>query len=120
MAIVKNKLRDELREHKLELNLLQKKPCSKQENKEYQQLLKNGGVLPDGVYAYVYDNGVTSTHEFYTTHETDLTESEIKEYLAYKQFGLIRTIKKCVLFFTVLAIIEIVFSFFLMLLTVFS
>ena len=54
-------LRDELRAHKFEFDLLQKIPCTKQENKEYQKLLKDGGTLPEGVYAYVYDNGETST-----------------------------------------------------------
>ena len=48
-------LRDELRSHKFEFDLLQKIPCTKQENKEYQKLLKDGGTLPEGVYAYVYD-----------------------------------------------------------------
>lgn len=32
-------LRDVLRSHKFEFDLLQKIPCSKQENKEYQKLL---------------------------------------------------------------------------------
>ena len=108
MAKEKINLRDELRAHKFEFDLLQKIPCTKQENKEYQQLLKNGGTLPEGVYAYVYEGNETSTTEFYTIYETDLTESEIREYLTYKQLSLIRTIKNCVLFFTVLTIIGMV------------
>ena len=35
-------LRDELIKYKYEFNLLQNKPCSKQENKEYQQIINNG------------------------------------------------------------------------------
>lgn len=114
MAKEKINLRDELRAHKFEFDLLQKIPCSKQENKEYAKILKEGGTLPEGVYAYVYESGETSTNEFYTIYETDLTEAEIQEYLTYKQLSLIRTIKNCVMFFTVLTIIGMVVYFFLM------
>lgn len=109
-----NHLRGALRSYRFEFNLLQRVPCSKQENKEYQKLLKDGGTLPEGVYAY-YDNGVTSTTEFYTVRESDLTESEKAEYLTYEKLDLletikdcIKTIKGCVVFFTTLAIIGII------------
>ena len=107
-------LRDELRLYKFEFDLLQKIPCSKQENREFQKILKEGGVLPEGVFAYVYDSGETSTTEFYTIYETDLTESEIREYLTYKKLNLIRTIKNCVMFFTVSTIIAMVAYFIIM------
>ena len=107
-------LRDELRSHKFEFDLLQKIPCTKQENKEYQKLLKDGRMLPEGVFAYIYDSGETSTSEFYTIYETDLSESEIREYLTYKQLSLIKTIKNCILFFTVLTIIGMVAYFLIM------
>lgn len=76
--------------------------------------MKNGGVLPEGVYAYVYDDGETSTTEFYTIYETDLTESEISEYLTYKKLSLIKTIKNCIMFFTVLTIIGMIAYFFIL------
>ena len=114
MAKEKINLREELRTHKFEFDLLQKIPCTKQENKEYQQLLKDGGTLPEGVFAYFYDTGETSTSDFYTIYETDLSESEIREYLTYKQLSLIKTIKNCVLFFTILTIIGMVAYFFIM------
>ncbi len=118
MAKEKINLRDELRAHKFEFDLLQKISCTKQENKEYQKLLKDGDTLLEGVYAYVYNNGETSTTEFYTVYETDLTESEIREYLTYKQLSLIRTIKNCVMFFTVLTIIGMI-SYFLIMMNAF-
>ena len=114
MAKEKIDLRKELRSYKFEFDLLQKIPCSKQENKEYQKLLKDGGVLPKGVFAYVYDSGETSTTEFYTVYETDLTESEVIEYLTYKKLSLIKTIKNCIMFFTVLTIIGMVAYFFIL------
>jgi len=114
MAREKVNLRDELRYHKFEFDLLQKIPCTKQENKAYQQLLKQGGSLPEGVFAYVYDSGETSTTEFYTVYEADLSEAEIREYLTYKQLSLIKTIKNCILFFTILTIIGMVAYFFIL------
>ena len=111
-------LREELRYHKFEFDLLQKVPCTKQQNKELQQLLKDGSSLPEGVYAYVYDNGEMSTTMFYTVLESDLTESEIREYLTYKQLSLIKTIKNCVLFFTVLTIIGMLIYFLFLMSTV--
>ena len=118
MAKEKINLRDELREHKFEFDLLQKIPCTKQQNKEYRQMLKNGDVLPEGVYSYVYGDGETC--EFYTIYETDLTESEIQEYLTYKQLSSIRIIKKCVLFFTVLTIIGMIVYFLIFLTAIIS
>ncbi len=114
MAKEKINLRDELRSYKFEFDLLQKIPCSKQENKEYQKLLKDGGTLPEGVFAYVYDSGETSSTEFYTVYETDLTDAEITEYLTYKKLSLIKTIKNCIMFFTVLTIIGMIAYFFIM------
>ena len=103
-----------MRSYKFEFDLLQKIPCSKQENKEYQKLLKEGNNLPEGVFAYVYDSGETSTAEFYTVYESDLTESEITEYLTYKKISLIKAIKNCIMFFTVLTIIGMVAYFFIL------
>ncbi len=111
MSKEKINLREELQSYKFDFDLLQRIPCSKQENKEYQKLIKDGGVLPEGVFAYVYDSGEASTTEFYTIYKADLTESEIAEYLTYKKLSLIRTIKNCVVFFTVLTIIAMVAYF---------
>ena len=109
MSKEKVNLRNELRSYKFEFDLLQKIPCSKEENQEYQKLLKNGGVLPEGVFPVVDDfSGATSTTEFYTIYEPDLNKAEITEYLTYKKLSLIKTIKNCVVFFTVLTILEII------------
>ena len=111
MAKKEMNLRDEIRNYKFEFDLLQKIPCTKQENKEYERILKNGGELPDGIYAYTYDSGEVSTTDFYTIYESDLSEAEIREYLTYKQLSFMKTIKNCVLFFTILAIVSMVISF---------
>lgn len=114
MAKKKIDLRSELRSYKFEFDLFQKNPCSKEENKKYKSLLKEGDSLPEGVYAYEYENGEKSDSEFYTIYEPDLTESEIAEYLKYQQLSFIRTIKNCVLFFTILNIIGMVLWFFIL------
>lgn len=107
------KLRDVLNLYKFAYDVKQKIPCSKAENKQYQQILKEGGVLPDGVYAYVDELGVTSTTDFHTVYETDLSQQEILEYLTYKKLDMISTIKNCAVFFTVLTVLNIIIFFFI-------
>ena len=103
----KGNLREELREYKLAFGLLQKNLCTREENERYKQLLENGETLPDGVYEPSYYGEV----DFYTVSEADLTEAEIREYLTYKQLDLLKTVRNCAVFFTVLTIIGMVAYF---------
>lgn len=112
MAKEKTNLRNELRLYKFDFDLLQKIPCSKKDNKKYEKLLKDGGVLPEGVFAYGYETGDASTTEFYTVYEADLTEAEIVEYLTYKKLSMLRTIQNCILILTVSSMIYMVVSIF--------
>ena len=112
MAKEKINLRNELRLYKFDFDLRQKIPCSKKDNKKYEKLLKDGGVLPEGVFAYGYETGDASTTEFYTVYEADLTEAEIVEYLTYKKLSMLRTIQNCILVLTVSSIIYMVISIF--------
>ena len=112
MAKEKINLRNELRLYKFDFDLLQKIPCSKKDNKKYEKILKDGGVLPEGVFAYGYETGDASTTEFYTVYEADLTEAEIVEYLIYKKLSMLRTIQNCILVLTVSSIIYMVVSIF--------
>lgn len=112
MAKEKINLRNELRLYKFDFDLLQKIPCSKKDNKKYEKLLKDGGVLPEGVFAYGYETGDASTTEFYTVYEADLTEAEIVEYLTYKKLSMLRTIQNCILVLTVSSIIYMVVNIF--------
>lgn len=102
-------LRKQLNSYKYEFDLLQKVECPKEESKRYLQMVKNGEPLPEGVYRYVYENG-EQADIFYTIYKPDLTDAEIAEYLSYKQLGYIKTIKNCVLFFTIIAIISLTVS----------
>ena len=105
-------LKNELYQLRFENDLLQKIYCSDADFKKYLQMLKNGEKLPDGVFQESSEYGQSIS--FYTIYESDLTEAEKSEYLLLKQLVAIdhiRTIKNCVVFFTVLAIISLVLSF---------
>ncbi len=108
MARERRDLKKELFEYALEYGLYQKIPCSKEENREYRKLLKEGKALPDGVYLYEFDNGDS---EFYTVYVPEMTEQEINQYLTYKKLDLLSTIKNCVVFFTVITIIGMMVAF---------
>ena len=106
----KQDLLEQLRNYKLQFGLLQKIPCSVEENKEYTQLQKEGKPLPEGVSKYEYANDATHD-DFYTLAAPDLTDHELAEYLTYKKLSLLRTIKNCIVFFTILTVIYLVVSF---------
>ena len=115
MANDTKNLREELNSLKLEIGQLQRIPCSDEDNKVFEKILDEEKPLPDGVYQYMYDDGELSTTKFYTVEKADLTDSEIQEYLTYKQLSMVNTIKKCVLFFTVFTVISIIVSAFALL-----
>ena len=105
MAKEKVDLRLQLEAYKEKFDLIQKIPCTKEEDKAYSQMLKNGQPLPEGIERQEFSDGY---EEFYTVYKPDLSEKEIQEYLTYKKLSLLNTIKNCVLFFTVLTIIGLV------------
>ena len=105
--------REELVNYKLEFGVLERKPCTEQENKVYVNILKNGGRLPVNTFQYEALDGEPSA-QFYSIAESGLTEAEIQEYLTYKNLKYIKTIKNCVVFFTALTILGMVGAFFLL------
>ena len=109
MAKEKIDLRQELLDYKEQFELIQKIPCTREENKAYTKLLKNGQPLPENICKYEYSMD-SDYEEFYTLYIPELSDSEIAEYLTYKKLALLNTIKNCVLFFTVLTIIGLVGS----------
>lgn len=107
MAKEKIDLRRELLAYKEQFNLIQKIPCTKEENKLYSQLIRSGKPLPQNVVKYEYPVSM-DYDEFYTVYIPDVSAAEIQEYLTYKQLALLNTIKNCVMFFTILTIISLV------------
>lgn len=112
MAKQKIDIRERLRSYKFDFDLLQKIPCTQEENKAYLAMVKAGEPLPDGVFRYEYQSGIESD-EFYTVYEPELTADEIAQYLTYKKLHMLRTIKNCVVFFVVLTIVSMVLGFIL-------
>ena len=109
MAKEKIDLRKEIESYRYEVGLIQKISCSKEDNKKYRQMLKNGEKLPAGIHRYVDVNG-TETNDFYTIYKPDLSKEEINEYLMYKKLSMISTIKNCAVFFVALTVISIIIS----------
>ena len=75
---------------------------------------KEGVPLPDGVEEFTteelgtnYATGDGPSGEFYHLYQANLTESELTEYLTYKKLDMLRTIKNCIVFFTVLTVISL-------------
>ena len=105
----KKDIKEQITAFKFEFDLLQKIPCSKEENKRYAQMCKHGQPLPENIFQY--DNyGSDDLADFYTVYTPELTDAEIAEYLTYKKLSLLRTIKNCLVFFVALAVISLVFG----------
>lgn len=102
--MAKRNIEKEIFHTKLELGLIQKIPCSKEDNEKYYETIKRGEGLPEGVCEDDY------TETFYTLCKPDLTHEQRQEYILLRQYEKIKTIKNCVVFFTVLTIISLVAS----------
>lgn len=107
MSDQKNSVKKTIMSKRAEYGLTRDVPCSEQENKTYSKMLKNGETLPEGVFPYSYTDGTKSDRVFYVLGD-EPTDAEIAEFLRYKELELLSTIKNCVVFFTVMAIIGIV------------
>lgn len=74
-------------------------PVSKQEEAEIQEQLKEEGTVPFDVYL---------EGEAHVRHQVvDMSSEELQKLFALKTFLAINTIKKCVIFFTVVAAISL-------------
>ena len=103
------KLTTELERLKYELGILQEVDCSYEENEKYRNLLQKNEPLPNGILRR-NPGGSVEYASFYKVERTALSKDELAEYLQYKQLESIITIKKCVVFFTVLTVISLVCS----------
>ena len=76
--------------------------CSESENIIYSSMMKNGEKLPDNVFQY------GSGYLFYKSGTNVFSESEEAEYITLKKLSYLKTIKNCVVFFTVLTIVSLI------------
>ena len=103
------KLTKELTELKYQLGILESTDCTESESEQYRKLLIEGSPLPKGVY--VKDPEIDKKWaDFHIVTETKLSKEALNDYIQYKQLSTLLTIKKCVVFFTVLTIISLVFG----------
>ncbi len=114
MANKINNLKDVLKDLRYGVDFLQKIDCSEEDNKKYIKMKKEGLELPEGVFQYEDEQG-NPYEQFYTIYETDLTPEEKTEYLLLRKMSYIKAIKSCVVFFTVLTVIGLVATVFLLL-----
>ena len=100
------RIKRELDHYRLKYDLYENALCSQKENQEYKDLLKQGKRLPEDVRTNDDWRNVNDS-EFYRLVRPELTQEDITEYLMYKKLDMLKTIKNCVVFFTVLMIIGI-------------
>lgn len=91
-----------------EMGFSERVNCTAEENAAYAAQLKLTGSLPAGVYQYrdAYSN--EPVDQFYTVRQSSLTDAEKQAYIACCNFKNVYTIKKCVVFFTVLTVIQLI------------
>ena len=97
-------IKEELLDYKLKSGLLEKRDCTPEENQQYNNILANNGTIPENICAYVYDNSEAPL-EFFELIDTDLTQEEKKTFIALKQLNYLKTIKNCLLYFTISSIV---------------
>ena len=100
-------LKKELRDYRFDMGLLQDIPCSAEENSQYAKILAEGGKLPKGVFRYTYGFGGEQVFEFYTVYHAELSSEEVAEYLTLKKIRYLKTIRNCLVYFTVLSAISV-------------
>ena len=111
------KLKGKLNSFRIEHGICKRNFCSNEENQKYKKILAEGGTLPENVFNYT-DDWTRDGEEFYTIQKSDLSEEEIKELLMYKQLSMVKTIKNCVVFFTVLTVIGLIAYLLLLLIAI--
>lgn len=103
-------LKQKLISYRRENRILEKITVSEEDTKKYIDMIANNDPLPKGIYKEEsYANG--KTYFYYWSDTEELSENELIELVLHTQLKSINTIKKCVVFFTVLAIISLVLAF---------
>ena len=96
-------MQKEIRYAKIDTDLLQMIDCTDEENETYLNMLQNGEPLPEGIYRHETPDG-DELDEFYRIQGPQPVEGELQEYLALRQYKELRTIRKCLVVLTVLAV----------------
>ena len=115
MANSRKDLRTELRTMTFEFDLLQRIPCSEEENRAFKRYLDDGVDLPQGVFRYRNSDGKNSENEFYTVYDPDLTEREMNEFLKMRQMQILKSLKGAItLFGSIISVLLLVILIFML------
>lgn len=114
MSNYSEKQRAELSKLYEEIGLCDDIDCTEEENERYRQMVAKGEALPKGVYRYKKADSGEYVSVFYVRRENDLTEAERAEFIQLKQYAELRTIRRCMIFFVILAAIPLVSAAFLL------
>lgn len=102
-------IKQDLVELKLELGGdIEKIKCTQEETEQYRVFIRTNKPLPDDIFL---EDPCESFETFYKIKNNDLSKEELYEYLQYKKLKHLKTIKNCVVFFTVLTAISLVIGF---------
>ncbi|MDP4119673.1 MAG: hypothetical protein Q8876_01265 [Bacillota bacterium] len=98
-------LRDELKQMKYELDLIQIIYCDKEEAKKFRKMENEKIPLP-------YDVSKDEVNNFFRYIDTDLSEQELNQLFMLRKILYLRTIKNILIFFVVITIIFLLISLF--------
>ena len=101
ISIMKD-LRNELRQLKFDLDLIQKDYCSKEEAKQYRKMVKARQSLPDGVKS--------DETGYFRYVEIDLSKENLDNLILYRQTSYLKSIKNSMIFFVFLTIVSLIIS----------
>ena len=103
---MKNDFRDEIRKDLARLRddagITGRTYIGAKESKEYNEILKNGGQLPENVCVHTDVNGNEYDSSYYTEETSGFTQDELMEYIMLKQLRNIRTIKQLLITFFII------------------
>jgi len=108
MNISTDDVRQNLFDKQIEYGFFRLVDCSDDENAKYSLMKRNGESLPERVRQYKDPKTDKYVDRFYYLIDSKLSDSERLEYLRYLELERIETIKNCVVFFTVLAVVSMI------------
>ena len=92
-------LKQEMNQMKLDLGIVKKVYCSKEEQDSFRRMEKE--KIPNEI---LIDSG---NGQYFRYIDEGMAKQEIDELFAYRQISYLRTIKKCAVFFVILTVISL-------------
>ena len=109
MAKIIHDLKEKIKSKDEQLGTWTREYCVGEEFDTIKSLYDENKQLPKGVsHDVIIEQDGKRVDRFYRFVTVELSDDEWKEYIALKQYMDIHTIKNCVVFFTVIAVISLV------------